>query len=152
MAKHGTRTMYVHYGCRCDACCQAEHLQYLKRADSQKRQRVHSKWTTEGLETPSGRESQKAYNKKRYKAITNTHTYRKRIAWREIADKFGMKCAICGCEVKEDDFWINEYGRKCFGRNYPTVDHIVSLKKGGMDIMENVQLVCKHCNSSKGAK
>lgn len=39
MAEHGTRTMYVHYGCRCDACREAEHRQYLKRTETQVRRR-----------------------------------------------------------------------------------------------------------------
>ena len=37
-ARHGTRTMYAH-GCRCEACRQAEHEQYLKRPEAQKRRR-----------------------------------------------------------------------------------------------------------------
>lgn len=44
MAEHGTRTMYVHYGCRCEACCKAEHEQYLKRPEAKMRKRVYSKW------------------------------------------------------------------------------------------------------------
>lgn len=76
----------------------------------------------------------------------------KAISWRDIADKFDMRCAICGCEVDPSDVWINENGRSCQGRKYPTVDHIIPLKHGGMDVMENVQLTCKHCNSKKGAK
>ena len=50
------------------------------------------------------------------------------------------------------DVWINDTGRKCFGRKYPTVDHIIPIKMGGTDTPDNVQLACKHCNSKKGAR
>lgn len=45
-AKHGTRSMYVHHGCRCDDCCRAEHAQYLKRKESLARKRTNSKWAS----------------------------------------------------------------------------------------------------------
>ena len=31
-----------------------------------------------------------------------------------------------------------------------TVDHIVSRKRGGTDHIDNLQLLCGHCNSVKG--
>ena len=158
MAEHGTRTMYVHYGCRCEACCRAEHQQYLKRKEAQNRKRVNSKWSDPDGAIPysskeNRRKTQRKYNLKRYhmmKGRPSTHT--RRITWAEIADVFEMKCAICGITVDPNDTWINDTGRKCFGRRYPTVDHIVPLKAGGADLIENVQLTCKHCNSAKGVK
>lgn len=153
-AKHGTRTMYTHYGCRCDACCKAEHQQYLKRKEAQKRKRYNSKWSTEDVPTSqsSGRkEQQKRHNAKRYAAyIKDGIPYKDRIRWPELAERFGMRCAICGCELDPNDIWVSDTGRKCFGRKYPTVDHIVPLKHGGTDTLENVQLTCKRCNSVKG--
>lgn len=157
MAEHGTRTMYVHYGCRCEACCRAEHQQYLKRKDSQARKRVRSKWGDEDLKiylsTSRRLETQRAYNARRYNAMTTREsTHARPIAWKEIAEIFGMKCAICGLEVDPSDTWIANNGRRCYGRKYPTVDHVVPLKHGGTDTLDNVQLLCKHCNSMKGAR
>lgn len=153
MAEHGTRTMYVHYGCRCDECCKAEHRQYLKRSEAKGRSRTFSKWGTDEIPAPVKRESQRRSDANRYKILGErsfTHTHQ--IRWTEIAERFDMKCAICGCDVNQNDFWINEKGRKCFGRAYPTVDHIIPLKCGGTDSFDNVQLTCKHCNSKKGAR
>ena len=152
MAEHGTRTMYTHYKCRCDECCRAEHRQYLKREIAQRRKRVWSKWGEEVLTT--GRAiTQRRHNANRYKEFkSRPSTHTRPIAWREIADAFQMRCAICGIAVDENDTWINENGRRCFGRRYPTVDHIVPLRHGGADTLDNVQLLCKHCNSVKGAK
>ena len=151
MAEHGTRTMYVHHGCRCDACCKAEHAQYLRRAESQKRKRTYSKWGD--IAAPVKKESQRRSDANRYAALsirTITHTHQ--IRWQELAEHSDMRCAICGSVLDSSDTWVNAKGRKCFGRNYPTVDHIKPIKLGGTDTMDNVQLACKRCNSAKGAR
>ena len=153
MAEHGTRTMYVHYGCRCEACCRAEHQQYLKRKEAQKRKRTNSKWGDPVNLVTDRRSTQRKHNHRRwreFKSRPSTHT--RFIHWTELADTHGMKCAICGCDLDPRDTWINDEGYKCFGRKYPTVDHIIPLRHGGTDTLDNVQLVCKHCNSAKGAK
>lgn len=152
MAEHGTRTMYVHYGCRCDACCKAEHAQYLKRPEAKLRNRVFSKWDDTVCKR-SKTDAQRAADSRRRAAIASRpKAHGKLIRWYEIADAFDMKCAICGQEVDPDDTWVNETGRKCFGRKYPTVDHILPIKRGGSDTFDNVQLACKQCNSRKGSK
>lgn len=152
MAEHGTRTMYVHYGCRCEACCKAEHQQYLKRKEAQTRRRTYSKWGTDDIPVPVKQDRQRKYNRNRYIQYTHTRPFSQRIRWQDLVGRDGDKCAICGCAIDSKDTWVNENGRKCFGRKYPTVDHIIPLKCGGEDTLGNVQLTCKHCNSAKGAK
>jgi 5-methylcytosine-specific restriction endonuclease McrA len=48
-----------------------------------------------------------------------------------------QNCAICECYI--------EHGSG-------EVDHIVPLAKGGSNELENVQLLCRTCNRSKGAR
>lgn len=151
MAEHGTRTMYVHYGCRCEACCKAEHEQYLKRQTSKTRKRNYSKHGEIPLHSKS--ERQREYDASRRSAMkTRMHDLPRQIHWSDIAEGFGMRCAICGCEVDPSDTWDGKTGRRCFGGRYPTVDHITPLKLGGTDTFDNVQLACKRCNSAKGAR
>lgn len=150
MAEHGTRTMYVHYGCRCEECCKAEHAQYLKRPESKSRTRTRSKWSGEYKDRNTKRqEYNRTRNAERWGRLTATH--KRPFAWLDIVDSFDGRCAICGEPVDPTDTWTEEDGRKCYGRRYPTVDHILPLKRGGTDTIENVQLACKRCNSRKGA-
>lgn len=52
--------------------------------------------------------------------------------WNLIKSKFSNRC-VC-----------------CLSKGKLTVDHIIPLKRGGTDTIDNIQPVCKSCNSSKG--
>lgn len=54
--------------------------------------------------------------------------------WVSLCNKFNNKCLCCGSSEKL------------------TVDHIIPLKLGGKNIIENIQPLCKSCNSKKGIK
>ena len=38
---------------------------------------------------------------------------------------------------------------KCGSKNDLTADHILSLANGGSNILENIMVLCRRCNSSK---
>lgn len=54
--------------------------------------------------------------------------------WEFILSLFDNKCACCFAETKL------------------TIDHIMPISKGGLDIITNVQPLCPSCNSKKHAK
>lgn len=56
--------------------------------------------------------------------------------WRLYHIVQAARCALCG---KKDGGLL-------------TVDHIVPISKGGSDDRDNIQLLCGHCNSSKGTR
>lgn len=58
---------------------------------------------------------------------------------RQLINRFGGKCAVCGCNVNliEED------------EHQATRDHIVPLSKGGTDHITNLQLLCRTCNQEK---
>lgn len=60
-------------------------------------------------------------------------------------------CGICG---EKCDWSDHQYRGRYFiaGKNYPSIDHIIPLSKGGKHSWENVQLAHFSCNSAKGAK
>lgn len=70
-------------------------------------------------------------NKKRRKAMCNY-----KIIFNQILHKYNFKCVHCG----ERDI------KKL------TIDHIEPISKGGTDELCNLQILCKSCNSKKGAK
>ncbi len=51
--------------------------------------------------------------------------------WNDLKDRYGNVCAFCGSDEKL------------------TKDHIIPLSKGGSDYIENIQPLCKSCNSKK---
>lgn len=69
----------------------------------------------------------------RRKSIEDTTRY-------GILEKAGFKCQACGSKPDKDNDVCLE------------IDHIVPFSKGGLDIPDNYQVLCKKCNVSKGNK
>lgn len=56
---------------------------------------------------------------------------------------------------KHKSFLIERDGAKCQrcgATDNLCVDHIVPLARGGSNELDNLQILCWHCNTSKGAK
>ena len=41
---------------------------------------------------------------------------------------------------------------RCYATTDLTADHIIPLHRGGQGVPENVRVLCRSCNSSKGAR
>ena len=39
---------------------------------------------------------------------------------------------------------------RCFNTKDLTADHIVSIANGGLNTLDNISVLCRKCNSSKG--
>ena len=68
---------------------------------------------------------------RRYARERNAEGFHTLIEWKELQRKFKNKCAYC----KEE--------------KPLTKDHIIPLSKGGTDYIENIQPLCRNCNSKK---
>jgi 5-methylcytosine-specific restriction endonuclease McrA len=55
--------------------------------------------------------------------------------WLSLCEAYGMVCIKPDCDNTD-----------------LTVDHVVPLSNGGTNTIDNIQPLCKSCNSSKGAK
>lgn len=61
----------------------------------------------------------------------------------KVYKRYNGICQICGKKISFDcDSNCNDY---------PSIDHITPIAKGGLHQWNNVQLACRGCNSAKGA-
>lgn len=72
-----------------------------------------------------------SYHNKRAKLLGIEGTFTNS-EWKSLCLKTGKKCLKCG-----DD------------KSTLTVDHIIPFSKGGTNYIENIQPLCKNCNSQK---
>lgn len=86
-------------------------------------------------------------SKGRYKRITID----KDITLAKLYKKSKGKCAICGgyCDTKD---YKKIDGTIICGNNYPSIDHIKPISKGGKHSWNNVQLAHRLCNMKKSDK
>ena len=61
-------------------------------------------------------------------------------------------CKICGKKCNYNDYREDENGSFIAGNDYPSIDHIVPISKGGQHTWDNVQLAHMICNSIKNNK
>ena len=52
-----------------------------------------------------------------------------------LVESYGAQCANCGISVNEMNL---------------VVDHVLSVAKGGLSVLDNLQLLCVECNRIKG--
>lgn len=59
-------------------------------------------------------------------------------------------CWLCGKPCDYDDYYVNDNGVTIVGEQYPSIDHVIPLAKGGLHAWSNVKLAHKGCNEQKG--
>jgi len=57
-------------------------------------------------------------------------------------------CYICGRTCDWQDFIVKD-GTVICGDNYPSIEHVMPLSKGGLHSWDNVKLACRRCNTLK---
>lgn len=79
--------------------------------------------------------------------------YNGKIEWNISLEKLIQRddsiCRICGNQIDINDYCITDEGYFIAGNNYPSIDHIIPLAKGGTHTWNNVQLAHRYCNSVK---
>lgn len=58
-------------------------------------------------------------------------------------------CLLCGDPIDMIDYNMTNKGHFIAGENYPSIDHIIPVSKGGTHTWDNVQLAHFYCNSLK---
>jgi 5-methylcytosine-specific restriction endonuclease McrA len=98
-------------------------------------------YSKEYYQTPEGKAAKNRGDHKR-RAQKNGVLY-EAVNSIEIFEKDGWRCQQCHRKVKRD--------KKTNHSLYPNLDHIVCLANGGEHTRQNTQLLCRECNSKKGA-
>lgn len=72
----------------------------------------------------------------------------KDITLKKVAERDNNVCYLCGYPVDWSDCSVNA-GAFLVGPNYPSIDHVFPIAKGGKHEWNNVRLAHCHCNSTK---
>jgi len=71
------------------------------------------------------------------------------IELQELIKRDNNICYICKQECDSTDSqWVN--GAFIVGNNYPSIDHVIPISKGGTNTWDNVRLAHMICNARKG--
>ena len=78
--------------------------------------------------------------------------HRDTIKLKDLYERDGGRCYICGESVEWNDCKTDTNGNFICGGKYPTIDHVVPLSMGGRHTWDNVRLAHHMCNCIKGTK
>lgn len=81
--------------------------------------------------------------------VNETNLVDKDITLMRLFKRDNGTCWICGGKCNYSDFSIGADGFKKCGENYPSIDHVIPLARGGMHAWKNVALAHLKCNILK---
>lgn len=88
--------------------------------------------------------ARKADNRRHDKRLRKNGKADMTITLTKLYMRDGGVCQICGKHI--------DFDRDSNSDDYPSIDHIKPLSRGGLHIWDNVQLACRRCNALKGDK
>lgn len=74
--------------------------------------------------------------------------YGKGMAFRTRQEYRSMRDALMDALITRD----GKYCKSCGTTENMSIDHVVPVVKGGKNVISNLQLLCRSCNSRKGAR
>jgi len=67
----------------------------------------------------------------------------------KLIERDGNECYICDKKCDSNDYVITDEGHYIVGRNYPSIEHVIPVSKGGQHTWGNVKLAHMYCNTIK---
>ena len=155
------------YACWCKKCFSEHQKQYYK--DNNEKRKAYAR---EYQQTPTGKivqirvfakycqtsNGKKALARaaKKFSRTPKGKRVRKRVMHKRRARMIHAEATLTleqwDAVIKLEDNRCNICKRKFTKGRPPTIDHIIPLSKGGGLTFENVQALCRSCNSAKHAK
>ena len=81
---------------------------------------------------------------RRYKKLIGTNGFDPSVTLEKVYEKCGGICQICKKKLVFTSDAVSD--------EYPSIDHVKPLSKGGTHTWNNVQLLCRKCNYTKSNK
>lgn len=72
-----------------------------------------------------------------------------KISLDKLIERDDSTCQLCGKPIDLNDYKMTNEGYFIAGDNYPSLDHVLPVSKGGTHTWDNVQLAHFYCNSIK---
>lgn len=92
-------------------------------------------------------------SREKYKGrINKDNLVDKNISLNKLYKKDKGMCYICGEQCDWNDKVVTDKGHTIVGSNYPSIEHVIPLSKGGKHSWDNVKLACMRCNTLKSNK
>lgn len=91
------------------------------------------------------------YNRGSRDRLNKENTTDKDISLKRLYDIEQGVCYLCGGQCDWNDNTTQDNGVFIAGNNYPSIDHVVPLSRGGLHSWDNVRLAHRLCNSIKWA-
>ena len=89
--------------------------------------------------------------RRRLKLISNGN-FDSSISLDKLYERDNGKCWLCQRQTDWSDKWMDSQGSHITGGNYPSIDHVIPIAKGGPHTWYNVRLAHCRCNTNKGDK
>lgn len=93
----------------------------------------------------------KATNRKKDRRLNSQNIIDKDITLEKLYTRDAGVCYICGQTCDWQDFIVAD-GITICGDNYPSIEHVTPISRGGLHSWNNVKLACRRCNSIKWAR
>lgn len=93
----------------------------------------------------------KATNRKKDRRLNSQNIIDKDITLEKLYTRDAGVCYICGQTCDWQDFVVAD-GITICGDNYPSIEHVTPISRGGLHSWDNVKLACRRCNTIKRAR